>query len=295
MSLIGTNIRGLLLSMRPRQWSKNLFVFAALLFSRNFLHVPLLLKTLETFAVFCLISGTGYLLNDIIDKDKDRYHPEKSKRPIASGMVSFTTAAGALIVVFAGSLISAFMIKKELFWIACAYFTLQTAYSFILKNVVILDVLSITAGFVLRVYAGALVIHVQISSWLIVCTFLLALFLALSKRRHELTILEGNAGKHRKVLDKYSIYLLDQMISIVTSSAVVAYALYTLSEQTIEKFNTSSMVFTVPFVIYGIFRYLYLVHMKQRGGSPEMMIITDIPLFTNLILWIVVSGIIIYT
>lgn len=171
---------------------------------------------------------------------------------------------------------------------------LQIAYSLVLKHVVILDVMAITAGFALRVLAGAVVIHVAISSWLIICTLLLALFLALCKRRNELTMLANSAQAHRSVLGHYSIPLLDQMISVVTSSTVIAYALYTLSDQTITKFGTSNLVYTVPFVIYGIFRYLYLVHIKNAGGSPEMLLVTDIPLLGGIALWGIVAAAIIY-
>lgn len=287
-------IMSIIRSLRPRQWPKNFFVFAALLFSHNFFNPSMLGMTLLTFLIFCLVSGVGYLLNDIIDKKNDAHHPEKSKRPIASGVLSIQSAWYSLIIIFLLSLLSAYSLKLDLFFLVVLYFIIQTAYSFILKNIVIIDVLSITFGFALRVFAGALVIDVEISSWLIICTFLLALFLALSKRRHELTLLDKNAEKHRKVLAQYSTYLLDQMISVVTASTVMAYALYTLSQQTIDKFNTTKLVFTVPFVIYGIFRYLYLVHIEHRGGNPEMMLISDFPLLTAIILWIVTSGLIIY-
>lgn len=287
-------ISGIILSLRPRQWTKNFFVLSALIFSRNFFNGRMLFISIAAFTLFCMISGAVYLLNDIVDREKDRYHPEKSKRPIAAGVISVRTAVSSLIFLVIASLIGSWFLGLPFFLLTLAYFILQTAYSFYLKHIVIIDVFTITVGFSIRVFAGAMAINVEISSWLAICTFLLALFLALNKRRHELIILDTDAGKHRKVLADYNIYFLDQMISVVTASTVVAYALYTLSEQTIHKFQTTHLVFTVPFVIYGIFRYLFLVHMKKRGGSPEMMLITDLPLLIDIMLWIGTAGIIIY-
>jgi 4-hydroxybenzoate polyprenyltransferase len=287
-------ISGIILSLRPRQWTKNFFVLSALIFSRNFFNMEMLLTSIAAFFLFCAISGTVYLLNDIVDREKDRTHPEKSKRPIAAGVISVKTALTTLIILLTGTLVASWFMGLHFFLLIAAYFILQTAYSYYLKHVVILDVFTITIGFTIRVFAGAIAINVGISSWLAICTFLLALFLALNKRRHELIILESDAGKHRKVLSDYSTYFLDQMISVATASTVVAYALYTLSEQTIQKYHTTQLVFTVPFVIYGIFRYLFLVHMKKKGGSPEMMLITDLPLLIDIMLWIGTAGIIIY-
>jgi 4-hydroxybenzoate polyprenyltransferase len=287
-------LSGILLSLRPRQWTKNFFVLSALIFSRNFFDSRMLLISIAAFVLFCMISGAVYLLNDIVDREKDRCHPEKSKRPIAAGIISLRTALFSLIFLVLTTLIGSWFLGLPFFLLILAYFVLQTAYSFYLKHIVIIDVFTITIGFSIRVFAGAMAINIVISSWLAICTFLLALFLALNKRRHELIILETDAGKHRKVLADYNTYFLDQMISVVTASTVVAYALYTLSEQTIQKFHTTHLVFTVPFVIYGIFRYLFLVHMKKRGGSPEMMLITDAPLLIDIMLWIGTAGIIIY-
>jgi 4-hydroxybenzoate polyprenyltransferase len=287
-------IAGIIISLRPRQWTKNFFVLSALIFSRNLFNRNMLLLSVAAFFLFCMISGTVYLLNDIVDREKDRCHPEKSKRPIAAGIITVKTAVSVLIALLIVTLAGSWFLGLSFFLLITAYFILQTAYSFSLKHIVILDVFTITIGFSIRVFAGAQAISLGISSWLAICTFLLALFLALNKRRHELIILETDAGKHRKVLADYSTYFLDQMISVVTASTVVAYALYTLSEQTIQKFQTTRLVFTVPFVIYGIFRYLYLVHMKNRGGSPEMMLITDFPLLIDIMLWIGTAGLIIY-
>ena len=287
-------IPSLFLSTRPRQWPKNALVFAALIFSKNAFHPPMLVKTVAGFFVLCMITGATYLFNDIIDRHNDRNHPEKSKRPIAAGVLGVRTAAVAALIISLTGLVTAWLLERDFFILALVYLLLQLGYSILLKRVVILDVLAITSGFVLRVLAGAVIIHVAISSWLLVCTFLLALFLALCKRRHELTLLGQKADVHRTVLVDYSIPLLDQMISVTTASTVVAYTLYTMSEQTLAKFKTESLVYTVPFVIYGIFRYLYLVHIRKAGGSPEALLLTDPPLIIGIVLWAITAGAIIY-
>jgi len=281
-------------SLRPKQWVKNFFVFAGLLFSLNILNLPFLFKTVLAFFIFCFLSGAVYLLNDLADREKDSHHPIKSKRPIASGRLSvaYTRAAFAFFIAF--SLGLAYFLSLKFFFVALFYFMLQVAYTFYLKNIVIMDVFSIAFGFVLRVVAGAVVISVEVSSWLLTCTILIALFLGLSKRRHELVTLEGVAKKHRKVLRKYSPYLLDQMISVVTASTVVAYALYTMAEETVTKLGTKKLIFTLPFVIYGIFRYLYLIHQKGEGGNPEHILVKDKALMINILLWILVVSLILY-
>jgi 4-hydroxybenzoate polyprenyltransferase len=279
-------IADILRSLRPQQWTKNGFVFAALIFSLRVFDVPLLLRTLAAFAVFCLLSGAIYLLNDVCDYAEDRLHPKKSKRPIASGRLSRRTGLAAAAVICLGSLAAALSLGLPFFIAAAAYVVLQAAYSLKLKHVVILDVFLIAAGFVVRVAAGGLVIGVPLSHWLLICTTLLALFIALSKRRHEIVLLEEDAAGHRPILREYSAYLLDQMISVVTASTVIAYCLYTVSPETLAKFGTDRLIFTMPFVLYGIFRYLYLVHKKGQGGSPEEMILRDRPLFFAVILWV---------
>jgi 4-hydroxybenzoate polyprenyltransferase len=284
----------LLVSTRPRQWSKNALIFAALLFSKNALHPSLLGKTILGFAIFCLISGATYLFNDIMDRQRDRAHPEKSKRPIAAGTVPVFIAAATSAAMAIAGLGTSWLLDGQFFATAVIYLSLQLGYSTLFKRVVILDVLMLTIGFVLRVLAGAVIIHVAMSSWLLVCTFLGALFLALCKRRHELLLLGDGANSHRKVLDHYSLPLLDQMISVTTASTVLAYTLYTMSEQTIAKFGTEQLVYTVPFVVYGIFRYLYLVHIRKVGGSPETILMTDAPLIICIVLWALAAGTIIY-
>jgi len=291
---MSTLLKAVFLSLRPKQWTKNLLIFAGILFSQNIFVVPMLVNVLAAFIVFCFLSGAVYIFNDIVDLEKDKKHPLKSLRPIASGKLSAKNAFTAFTVIVIASLCVSFYLGPYFFAIAVGYILLQVAYSLFLKYVVILDVFSIAAGFVLRVIAGAVVIDVEISSWLVICTILLSLFLGFAKRRHELSSLEENAHEHRKVLGDYSVYLLDQMISVVTASTVLCYALYTMSDETMAKFGTSNLIFTVPFVLYGIFRYLYLIHKKGEGGSPENVLVSDIPLIVDIFLWAVTAAFILY-
>jgi 4-hydroxybenzoate polyprenyltransferase len=282
----------ILQSMRPKQWTKNLLIFAAILFSQNLLIVSMLLKVLAAFAVFSVLSGAIYLLNDLFDLNRDKAHPVKRNRPLASGSLPVPIAVASFVLLSVASLNASFSLGTPFFLIAAGYFILQFAYSIYLKHVVILDVFAIASGFVLRVLAGAVVINVEISSWLIICTTLLSLFLGLSKRRHEIESLDKEAQHHRKVLEEYSPYLLDQMIGVVTASTVVSYMLYTVSEETVLKFGTKNLIFTVPFVLYGIFRYLYLVHKRGEGGNPENILVGDKPLLLDIFLWALTAGII---
>jgi len=282
-------------SMRPRQWTKNLILFAALIFSQNIFSPLLLFKALAAFAIFCFLSGCVYIINDLLDLKQDQIHPIKSKRPLASGRLKPATAVIAAIALFCLSFGSAAAFTNLTFMlVALIYFVLQLAYSTLLKHVVILDVFCIAAGFVLRAIGGAEVIDVPISTWLLFCTMLLSLFLALSKRRHELLLLEDDAVHHRKILFEYSPYLLDQMISVVTASTVITYTLYTVSEDTVSKFGTDRLKFTIPFVLYGIFRYLYLIHQKNEGGSPEHVLLNDLPLIICVLLYGLTVGLILY-
>lgn len=278
--------------MRPKQWTKNILVFSALIFSKNLFHFPLLLETTLVFVLFCLASGTVYLINDILDIEKDRLHPKKRKRPLPSGKIGIKTAISAAMVSGFGSIIASFLLNIQLGFVISAYILLILLYSLFFKKVVIIDVLTIAIGFVLRAVSGAVVIDVEISPWLLVCTFLLALFLALSKRRNELIILED--ASHRDVLSEYSPELLDQMISVVTATTVIAYALYTFDERTYETFGTRNLIYTIPFVVYGIYRYLYLVHKRNLGGSPEIIFLTDRGMIADILLWIFSVGIIVY-
>lgn len=289
-----STVPALIEACRPRQWIKNLIVFAGVIFARHLADLHDLGTALGAFAIFCLLSSSTYLLNDSVDAEQDRLHPLKRHRPIPSGRLSVRAAAGTSALLALVSLSLAFRVNLGLGGISLAYFALNLLYSFALKHVVILDVLVIALGFVLRAAAGAAAIAVEISAWLLICTLLLALFLALSKRRHELVLLETDAGAHRQSLSEYSPYLLDQMISVVTASTVVCYSLYTLSEETIRKFGSNQMMYTIPFVIFGIFRYLYLIHQKGEGGNPEKIPVTDKPFIANLVAWLVTAGIVIY-
>jgi 4-hydroxybenzoate polyprenyltransferase len=279
--------------MRPEQWTKNLIVFAALIFGRRLFDPAAVGLSLAAFFIFCALSGVVYLINDVSDREADRLHPVKRRRPIAAGDVSAPLALAAAAGLGALALAGAVWIRPAFGLIAAGYVVLFVVYTRVLKHVVILDVLTIAIGFVLRAAAGAAAVAVPMSHWLLVCTILLALFLALSKRRHELTQLAGAATGHRRILEEYSPYLLDQMIGVVTASTLVAYIIYCTSPETTDRFGTDQLVLTTPFPIYGIFRYLYLVH--QRGsGSPSEVLLTDRPLVACIALWGLVVIAIIY-
>ncbi len=264
------------------------------MFGQRLLDPEAIWRSLAAFAVFCALSGVVYLVNDVADRDADRSHPLKRFRPIASGDlpvgVGLAAAAGLGMVALA----AAFGLRFEFGITALAYVALQALYSGPLKQIVIIDVLTISIGFVLRAVAGAVVIAEPVSHWLLIVTVLLALFLALSKRRHELVLLADGATSHRKILQEYSPYLLDQMISVVTASTLVAYAFYTVSPETIQKFNTDKLGLTLPFPLYGIFRYLYLVHQKEGGGSPSDLLLNDRPLLLCVLAWAITVALIIY-
>ena len=287
-------ILSLVLSLRPSQWTKNLIIFGALGLSQRLLDVDAVLVSCAAFAIFCVLSGVVYLLNDIADREADRQHPLKRFRPIASGALPVPVAIGWAIGLGLGGLGAAFWLRPLFGVVATSYVLLLALYSWQLKHIVILDVLTIAIGFVIRAAAGAVAIAVPISHWLYVLTILLALFLALSKRRHELVLLANGATSHRRILAEYSPYLLDQMIAVVSASTIVAYAFYTVSPETVQKFGTDRLMLTLPFPLYGIFRYLYLVHLKEGGGSPTDMLLTDKPLLLCVALWTVAVAIIIY-
>ncbi len=288
-------MKNLILALRPKQWSKNIVVFVALVFSQNIFSSAKLLQTLAAFGLFCLLSGGAYILNDIADIASDRRHPEKSKRPISSGALSISRAWIAFVVISVAAIVLAFLTDLQFGLTAMAYLVVQLAYSLWLKHLVIIDIFCIASSFFLRVMAGALVIDVSVSSWLLVCTFFVSLFIALCKRRHEMLLLEERAADHRKVLGTYDMLLLDQMISVVTASSVVAYSVYTLSSETVSRFGTTNLKYTIPFVLYGIYRYLYLVYCKRQGGSPEAILLTDVPMIVNLIGYSIVVLIVLYT
>ena len=287
-------ILSLVLSLRPAQWTKNLFIFAALLFGERLLDIRSVLLATAAFAIFCVLSGVVYLVNDVLDRDADRRHPIKMRRPIASGELPVRVAVIAAMVLGGAALAAAFFLNGLFGILAASYVGLLMLYSLALKHVVIIDVLIISIGFVLRTAAGAVAIAVAISPWLYIMMILLALFLALTKRRHELVLLADRATGHRRILEEYSPYLLDQMISVVTASTIVGYAFYTVSPDTVAKFETDMLGLTLPFPLYGIFRYLYLVHQKEGGGSPAEMLLNDRPLLICVALWVVAVAIIIY-
>jgi hypothetical protein len=282
-------------SLRPEQWSKNAFVFAGLLFGGRLTQGPQYLAAAGVaFAVFCGLSGAVYLINDVADRAADAGHPLKRLRPIAAGHLSPSAALTGAAILAVVCLAGAFAISRGLGLAGTAYLGLLALYSFWLKHVVILDVLAIAGGFVLRAVAGALVVDVSISPWLLICVTLLALFLGLSKRRHELTLLGVGAGGHRPILDAYSPYLLDQMISVVAAATLVAYSVYTTDSDTAARVGSSNLALTIPLVLYGIFRYLYLVHREQGGGSPAAMLVTDRPLLACVGLWALAVGVLLY-
>jgi len=284
----------LLLSLRPAQWTKNLLVFAALIFAVKLFDPAAVARSFEAFAIFCALSGEVYLVNDIADRENDRRHPVKSRRPIAAGDLSVPAAAAAATAIGAVALGAAFLLGWQFGAVAAGYIVLQLLYSGPFKHIVIIDVLTLAIGFVLRAVAGAVAIDVSISHWLFVCTILLALFIGLAKRRHELVLLADGATSHRPILGEYSAYLLDQMIAVVTASTLIAYIFYTISPETEQKFGTSWLGLTIPFPLYGIFRYLYLVHRREGGGSPADLLLNDRPLLACVTLWVVAVVLIIY-
>jgi 4-hydroxybenzoate polyprenyltransferase len=287
-------VTAVLVSLRPRQWAKNFFVFGGLVFGQRLFDPPAVWSALAAFAVFCGLSGAIYLLNDVADRDKDRLHPDKRARPVASGRLPVRVALVAASVLIVAGLAAAVWLSHPFALAALAYVLLLSAYSAWLKHIVIVDVLVVALGFVLRAAAGALVIGVAISGWLLICTILLALFLALGKRRHEVLTLEQDAARHRPILAEYSPGLLDQMIAVVTASTVTAYALYTMSPETVAKFRTQLLPATLPFVLYGIFRYLYLLYRRQLGGNPSEAFLSDRALLLNTLGWIAAVLLIIY-
>ena len=285
--------RQLLITMRPKQWTKNIFIFAALLFDIKLLDVTHGGRTTLAFILFCILSGSVYLINDLTDIDRDRQHPVKRNRPLASGGLSKSWAVSAAIVLPIIALSLSFLLQPLFGLIALVYFVIQLFYSFGMKDVVILDVMIIAAGFVLRVAAGSAVAEAErFSPWLYVCITLLALFLALGKRRNELLLLEASALGHRKVLQEYSPQLLDEMIALVTSSTVIAYSLYTFSAENLPP--NKSMMLTIPFLLYSIFRYLYLIYQKNLGGSPEEILLRDVPFVISNLCWGVTVVLILY-
>ncbi len=287
-------ISGIWKTMRPNHWLKNIFIFAPLFFSGSATHPDKAVIVTVIFLCFCLMSSAVYLLNDIIDRERDRMHPKKRTRPVASGRLSVKFAAifSALLAFIALSL--AFAVSEPASGILAGYALLNISYSTWLKHVVIADVFCIALGFVLRVLAGGVAIEVQTTSWIIMATFLLALFLGLAKRRSELILLHKESNKHRPILEEYSPQLVDELISVVTPVTLVTYLLYTLDPSTIERFGSTTLYYTGFFVVFGIFRYLYLIHRKNLGGSPTEVVVKDLPLAAAIVGWTVTFSLIVY-
>ncbi|MBA3534515.1 MAG: decaprenyl-phosphate phosphoribosyltransferase [Ardenticatenales bacterium] len=286
-------LKALLETMRPKQWVKNAIVFGGLVFSERglALHPDAILRAVAAFAIFCLMSSAAYILNDLKDIEKDRAHPTKRDRPLPSGRLSETTARIAFLLILALGLLSAYTLAPLFGAVALLYIANNFLYNWILKSMVILDVFSIAAGFVLRAVGGAVAVGVLISPWLYVLTVLLALFLGISKRRHELHLLEEGRGAFRKVLTEYSAPMLEEMLSVVTASTVIAYSIYTFTAESLP--DNHAMMLTIPFVIYGIFRYLYLVH-SENDAPPDEMLFKDRPMLITTFLWGVTVILILY-
>ena len=294
------HLRAVLRSARPRQWTKNLIVYMALLFSINqewelsepSSWAPLFGWATLTFVLFCMISSAEYLVNDVVDRENDRLHPRKRHRPIAAGLLSTRAALIWAVALGTIALGTGFALSAFLAWqvgvALAAYAVLMIAYSFFLKHIVLMDMMAIAGGFVLRATAGAFAIDVPISPWLYIVTALGALFLIIHKRRAELTLLEEGAAEHRPILEEYSAPMLDQMASLVTASTLISYGLYTFTSENLP--DNNAMMLTIPFVLYGLFRYLYLVHQRHEGGSPEEIFIRDWPLKIDIVLWVVTAA-----
>jgi len=277
--------------MRLKQWTKNLLLFAALLFTIDKHHsLHDLFMAVAAFFIFSLLSSCGYLLNDSLDAASDRKHPTKRYRPIACGELSARAAQSIALLLAVGSLACSFLLGTRFAITAIAYLATTMLYSYSLKHIVILDLLALALGFVLRAVGGAYAIPVGISPWLVLCTLLLALFLGISKRRGEIVAVSRGRKHGRPILSEYSSAMLDQMSTIVTSALLMSYALYTIQSDTAHAHN--SMIVTIPFVIYGIFRYLYLIHRFDLGEAPDEIFLKDKPLLINIALWVVATAII---
>ena len=287
MQLSDKMLKDILVSMRPKQWYKNLVIFIGIIFSINLLNLNLWIDVIAAFTIFCILSGCIYILNDILDLEKDNNHPKKKNRPLASGRLKVSPALTCAIILICIALTGAYLLNLQFFMVSVAFFILMLVYSFFLKEIIIVDIMVISIGFVLRAMAGALAIGVYVSPWLIICAFLLALFLALGKRRHELVLLKENASNHRKILGEYSTDMLDQMINITTSALIMSYSLYTFFSGNIY------IMITIPFAFYGLFRYIFLVHARNMGGEPEM-IFKDKGMVISIVLWVTVVVCVLY-
>ena len=281
---------------RPKQWIKNFFVFAALIFSKHIFDLKFLLESLLAFAIFCIASSAVYVLNDILDVDADRSHPKKKFRPIASGEISIKTALIFLLFLLIIAAVPCFFMKPIFTFVIILYIVSNFLYSWKIKSIVLADVFFISFGFMLRVLGGAAAISVSVSSWMVLTAIFISLFLAISKRRGELSqvINQDNIEKQRKVLREYSIEYADQLNTIAAAGTIISYALYTVSDRTVMTFGTEKLIYTTPFVIYGIFRYMYLIHQKNMGESPTSIVTKDISIVLNVFFWFIACVVIIY-
>jgi len=277
----------LVVEARPKHWVKNVLLFAGIVFAKQLTNPVAIGQALAAFVIFCAVASSIYYLNDLADRKADAAHPKKRYRPIAAGEIPVPLAWAVALCGIAGSLVAAFLLQPTFGVIVATYVALQFAYTYYLKNQVLLDVFALGASFVLRVMAGAFVIAVPVSPWLYVCTVLFSLMLGFAKRRHELVLLESGAGSHRKVLEEYSATLLEEIIAVLTSATVMAYALYTFNAENLPK--NRAMMFTIPFVLYAVFRYLYLVYRKGEGGDPVEALYSDRPLLVCIALWGIAS------
>jgi 4-hydroxybenzoate polyprenyltransferase len=290
--MIGT-LSKLIRSMRPEQWLKNGFVLAPAIFSGLIDDPAIWLRSVAAMAAFCAASSAVYLVNDVLDREADRRHPSKRTRPIAAGDISVGLALATAVVLAALAIAASLALGRWFTLVLASYIVLVVLYSLVFKRVVFVDVLVLAAGFVLRVVGGAVAIDVPVSRWLLLCAYLLALYLALGKRRAELALLGDGAGTHREVLGHYTLPLVDQSISVVLGATVLAYTLYTVAPDTVAKVGSEGLMITVPVVLYGLFRYLYLLHRHEAGGSPTKVLLTDRPLLVAVLVWIGVAAIVI--
>lgn len=292
-------LRHIIRMLRPEQWTKNLVLFAGLLFAGGLGTRTLVLHAAGGFLTFCALSGATYVFNDLMDLKRDREHPDKRRRPLAAGDLPVGLAAGIAILLAVLGLVWAYRLHQNFGLVATGYLALQLLYSLALKRMVVLDVMAIAIGFVLRAAGSVEVLKApapgtELSPWLLVCTFFLALFLGLGKRRHEVLILGQEAGRHRPVLEHYPPELIDALFGVVTASTVISYAIYTIWPGTVAKVGGTGLVYTVPFVVYGVFRYLYLMFATGGGGQPSRALLSDLPLAINIVLWVLVVAFVIY-
>ena len=288
------NLRGLLVEMRPQEWVKNLLVFSGVIFSRSLFDLHDLWTGTLGFLVFCAASSGIYLFNDLCDIRSDRSHPRKCTRPLAAGELNVNAARFAMVTLFAAAALGSLALSPRFALIIVLYLAMCVAYSLQLKNVVILDVILIASGFVLRAISGAVLIDVSISEWLIICTSMVALLVGFGKRRHELTLLRSAASTHRKNLSEYSLRFLDSIMAICAGAALITYALYTRADETVARVGSQWMLITIPFVVYGVFRYLFLIYQRDAGGDPVKILFRDRPTVLNLLFWLIAASLVVY-